>query len=221
MLWRLLQIADSGFPTGGFAHSCGLESMLQHGEIRNIDELKNFLNDALWQIGYSSFPFANVTYSDIKRLFYSDQLADIFLSNHVANRASRIQGRVFFSTCENTFSNEITSFLMLKDYVSNQENKNHLAPIYGAMMKCLMIEKSLMQKALLHLSLRSMLSASVRLGVIGPYQGQQLQNQLATTLEAIIHHCKDFELEDLAQTVPLHDLYQANQDRLYSRLFQS
>ena len=31
--WRVLQLADSGFPTGGFAHSGGLESAVQHGSV--------------------------------------------------------------------------------------------------------------------------------------------------------------------------------------------
>jgi urease accessory protein len=36
--WLLWQLADSAFPTGGFAHSGGLEAAWQHGEIRNSAE---------------------------------------------------------------------------------------------------------------------------------------------------------------------------------------
>ena len=33
--WLLWQLADSAFPTGGFAHSGGLEAAWQNGEVSN------------------------------------------------------------------------------------------------------------------------------------------------------------------------------------------
>lgn len=88
-------------------------------------------------------------------------------------------------------------------------------------MQTLAMEKSLMQTAFLHIGLRGMLSASVRLGLVGPYRGQQIQTQLLFTIGEVLSSCKNLGLHDVAQTAPLLDLFQNNQDRLYSRLFQS
>src|SRR5437764_980339 len=38
-IWQLI---DSAFPTGGFAHSSGLEAAWQHGEVRGRTELVSF-----------------------------------------------------------------------------------------------------------------------------------------------------------------------------------
>ena len=35
-MWMVLQLADSAFPTGGFAHSAGLEAAAQAGEIVRV-----------------------------------------------------------------------------------------------------------------------------------------------------------------------------------------
>lgn len=218
--WRVFQISDSAFPTGGFAHSNGLEAALQHGEIEGLKDLENFLRDALWQVGFSSLPFANVAFDDRKNLIECDELADAFFSNHVANRASRIQGLTFYTTCEKAFMYEETEFGFLKNSLE-EDFLFHYSGIFGAILKSLSIERSLMQRCLFQISLRGMLSASVRLGILGPYQAQQYQTQFSHTLEDIISHCGNFNLSDVAQTAPLFDLYQGNQDRLYSRLFQS
>jgi urease accessory protein len=103
------------------------------------------------------------------------------MSNHVANRASSVQGRTFLGTCEKAFS--LQFFSEEVDGVNGVDGFHfHYAPIFGVVMKKLSIEKSLMQKAFFHIALRGMLSASVRLGLVGPYQGQQIQTRLSITM---------------------------------------
>lgn len=213
-LWRILQITDSAFPTGGFAHSNGLEAAIGHGEIKSHEDLENFLIQALWQIGHAALPFVNEAFDNPEMFQDCDELSDVFLSNHVANRASRIQGRTFLATCEKAF---LLNFNMTEEKISCF----HYAPVFGVILKSLLIERPLMQRSYLQISLRGMLSASVRLGVVGPYQTQTMQTRLSKTMEKILSHCEKFKLKDVAQTAPLLDLYQSNQDRLYSRLFQS
>ncbi|BDP44271.1 hypothetical protein DAETH_42400 (plasmid) [Deinococcus aetherius] len=40
---RLLQLADSAFPTGAYAFSDGLETLTQRGDVRTADDLRAFL----------------------------------------------------------------------------------------------------------------------------------------------------------------------------------
>jgi urease accessory protein len=65
------------------------------------------------------------------------------------------------------------------------------------------------------------LSAAVRLGIVGSYEAQQMQQACGPWLERVAADCADLRVGDLAQTAPLIDLVQAGHDRLYSRLFQS
>ncbi len=41
-LLHLIQINDSAFPTGSFAHSFGMETYIQDRDIRNAEDLRDF-----------------------------------------------------------------------------------------------------------------------------------------------------------------------------------
>src|SRR5258706_1083350 len=97
LLW---QLADSAFPTGGFAHSAGLEAAWQHGEVRNSGELVSLLEANLRQLGHAALPFVTTAHAVPGRLAELDQFCEAFTTNHVANRASRAQGRALLSAVE-------------------------------------------------------------------------------------------------------------------------
>ena len=64
-------------------------------------------------------------------------------------------------------------------------------------------------------------SGPVRLGCIGPAEGQAIHHRLHPALEAALALARTSCPADVAQTAPLVELLQATHDRLYSRLFQS
>jgi urease accessory protein len=210
ILW---QLADSAFPTGGFAHSNGLEAAWQHGEVRGRDDLLTFLEASLEQLGHGSLPMMLAAFDDPKRLVETDAFCDAFLSNHVANRASRIQGRAFLTAVERVFKPSPETYPRLLTC--------HYAPVFGASLRALNTPREMAIRLFFFNHLRSVLAAAVRLNIVGPMEAQTLQHKLSATAEETGHACKSLPLDAVAQTAPLLDLWQGAQDRLYSRLFQS
>ena len=97
IVWQLI---DSAFPAGAFAHSGGLEAARHWKLIETPDDLCEFLRHSLVQIGRSTLPFISESYHDLDRFQVLDAEYDAFLTNHVAKRASRSQGRAFLTAAE-------------------------------------------------------------------------------------------------------------------------
>ncbi|MEO7274948.1 MAG: urease accessory UreF family protein [Vicinamibacterales bacterium] len=213
----LLQLSDSAFPTGGFAHSGGLEAAWQCGEVRDFEALGRFLRDALWQTGRGVLPLAAAAHEDPARLAELDARCHAFLTNVVARRASRVQGRALLATCARTWPGPEMTALQ----TSARPLAGHYAPIAGAVLRTLAVPLAEAQPLLLYIAARGILSAAVRLGITGPYAAQRLQFGSHQDIEAVLTRCRDLREDDLAQPAPLLDLLQAGHDRLYSRLFQS
>jgi len=212
--WLIWQLIDSAFPTGGFAHSGGLEAAWQHGEVRNRDDLVSFVEASLNQLGHTALPFVTTGWNEPDRLAELDRLCDAFTTNHVANRASRAQGKAFLSAAERIFNASA-----IRD--PQPGLCGHFAPVFGACLRQLGISRKTAVQMFVFNQLRSLFAAAVRLNIVGPMEAQILQHRLHTKADALLEHSESLTLEDLAQTAPLLDLWQGAQDRLYSRLFQS
>jgi urease accessory protein len=214
----VLQLADSGFPTGGFAHSGGLEAAVQQGEVRGASELRRFVRELLWQAGHCGLPLLGAAHREPAELPALDARAEAFLTNHVANRASRTQGRAFLDTCARIFPEPVAP---LREAARAAGVRYHHAPLFGAVLRGLEVEPREAQQLFLSLTLRGTLSAAVRLGIVGTHESHQLQHQATPLLEAVLEQCAGLGVEALAQPSPLLDLLGSTHDRLYSRLFQS
>jgi len=223
ILW---QLADSAFPTGGFAHSLGLEAAWQHGEVRNRTELVCFVEAGLQQLGHAALPFVTAAFDAPEKLGEFDQLCDAFTTNHVANRASRAQGRAFMTAVDRIFPERRSPTRPVGSSPHHHAGSEtgaplHFAPVFGAQMRELEVPRQTALRLFFFNQLRSVSAAAVRLNIIGPMEAQMLQQRASVKAEEILIRCQKLTLDDLTQTSPLLDLWQGAQDRLYSRLFQS
>src|SRR5689334_20758271 len=124
--WLLWQLADSAFPSGGFAHSGGVEAALHNGELRTRENLIAFLEAAIANAGSCSLPFVSAAYDAAKPFPEIDSLCDAFTSNHVANRASRLQGRAFLGSAERAFN--LPEISILRRELA--DSPAHFAPVF-------------------------------------------------------------------------------------------
>ncbi len=212
--WLLLQVVDGAFPSGGFAHSAGLEPSLH---LRGVGDLEPFVDEALWQTGRAALPFVRRACEAHADLAALDGLYDATQSSHVANRASRAQGRSLAGAASRVF--ERPEMVAIAEHA--RSGPAHHAVIFGAVFGVVGISPEDTMMAWLHASLRSLLSAAVRLGIVGPLEAQQIQASRATVLDGVLASCGGLHVDDAAMTAPLLELFGALHDGLDGRLFQS
>ena len=208
--WRTLQLADSAFPTGGFAHSGGLEAAFVAGAVTSADDLDAYIHTHVWSVGNGALPFVSAAHREPDSVWKLDALADAHLSNHVANRASRTQGRAFLATSVRIF--EAPSIAVIADRARTRD---------VAVLAALEVSRRDAIGLHLLLALRGVASAAIRLGIVGPHEAQRLQSRHAATLDQVLATCEALTPATAAVTSPIFDLFAATHDRLYARLFQS
>lgn len=216
LVWQLI---DSAFPSGGFAHSAGLEAAVQHGHVGDLAGVHAFATQSLAQCGRTALPMVTAAHRCLDDIAELDELSDVFLSNPVANRASRAQGRALLTSVARAFPEAPVA--PIEAAVRNHGIAGHYAPLFGGLFNVLDVALLDTQRAFLFIASRGVSSAAVRLGIIGAYDAQTIQADVLLRIDAVIRDGDALAPHDIAQTAPLIELFQSTHDRLYSRLFQS
>jgi urease accessory protein len=211
------QLVDSAFPSGGFAHSLGLEAAYQAGEVATEGALRQFLVDTVCQTGHTMLPLLTAAHSNPSRLEELDGLCEAFLTNAIANRASRVQGLAFAAACARIWPS--AELVALESRVRRM--CGHQAPVSGAALGTLGVPREDAQRMALFQTCRGVLAAAVRLGIVGPYRAQQLQHECGRDVNEVLDRCAQLDERSVSHTAPVLDMLQSAHDRLYSRLFQS
>jgi len=204
--WCALMLADSGLPTGSFAHSAGIESAAQlglFGNPSNVDQerVARYVNAAARSSVQLLVPFVvagnalartHHRPSDLDELFHKWQKLDQFAhaalaANGPGCKASLDQGhgmlRVaiqWLGASSNGASSKDSSIAMeLAQRIQGEIDKSsdgtgHIGPVFGFVCGFLGLDEKATCRVLGYCTARDMISAAVRLNLVGPMAGVNL-----------------------------------------------
>ncbi|KAI8816144.1 UreF-domain-containing protein [Fimicolochytrium jonesii] len=187
--WLLLLLGDSALPTGGFVASGGLEAAKQAGHVSDATQLRGFMRDAVHTYAFGGVPIVREAWGvmagegegegrgEREKIVELDGDHDTLIgTNHVARKASRAQGAAFLTLLMRGFPSErgVEIVKAFKTEVRASRSPGHLAVCFGIVCWSLGISLERTEHLFLFLHVRSLLSAAIRLNLVGPYQGQQM-----------------------------------------------
>ena len=89
----------------------------------------------------------------------------------------RPKGQAFVLACSKAFGEERVAGMLRE--VRQKRIVGHFAPVFGATLGVLGIERESALQLFMFISVRGWVSAAVRLGIVGPLEGQRVQWRVA------------------------------------------
>ncbi|CAG8667232.1 3074_t:CDS:2, partial [Scutellospora calospora] len=149
-----------------------------------------FVTDTWWIVNVENLncenlnnkeDFVDNTEEIMEKIISLDDLYNACTSNYVTKRASKTQGVAMLTLFTKSFANN-NSKSKMKDFVvekfklrvRKEISHGHLPICFGLVTNCLGISLERTQHLYLFLFARAILSAAVRLNIIGPYYSQRL-----------------------------------------------
>lgn len=221
--WSQWQLLDSILPTGGFAHSCGLEAAFQAHMISGPEDLQTYVLHVLENTGSLLLPFvysANMS-PNLETWHKLDRMLDATLTNEVGRKASIAQGSALMRVAATVFSEVPSLKMMRSNSLGSGTVAFHHAPIFGLVCGLLGLDVGISQRAYMFITMRDVISAATRLNLIGPLGAAKLQHDIAIAAEEMSKKWMNRTFEEACQTAPLLDTVQGCHAYLFSRLFCS
>jgi urease accessory protein len=230
-LLTLLQLVDSFFPTGAFAHSFGLETYVQRGLVTDQPSFEELLRTSLHAgirhtdaialaVSYkSALKYENAPVASINSITDLDaRLTALKLPRESRNGSVQV-GKQFLRNARQHVTN--ASVDAYENRIRSKICAGHHSIAFGLITAATSIELHIALLGYLHAYVVGQVSAAVRLIPLGATEGQLTIRALQPDLLEIAEYAQDAKIEDLGSFTPGLDIRSMQHEQLYSRLFIS
>jgi urease accessory protein len=223
-LLALLQISDSMFPTGAFAHSFGLESYVQSGIVRDAAALRTLLRTQLRH----GLPTADMLVckeavtacEDEDHLRFLDQLLTAAKPAVEQRKASQEVGRRLLRSGRSLVGDNARLDALHAD-VQRGAVVGHHAIVFGLLGAALGLSVEAILLAYGYTFVAGQTSAAVRLVPLGQTDALQTIKALWPDIEAAVGRTMSASFDDFGSFMPALDIRAMQHEYLDGRLFMS
>jgi urease accessory protein len=224
-LYRLLAWMSPGFPIGSFAFSHGLEAAAAGGAIRDRDSLQVWLSAILASGGgrvdadilrdaYRASGAAN-----IRALMDANRRGVAFRATAETRLETTAQGEAFLATCRAAWSNPVLDCWARG--ISEGDEAVCYAAVVGAATAQAGIPLDYVLLGYLQALASNLISAGLRLGIIGQTDGQRIVAALEPVISAAVAGALSRGPDGFGSATFAVELASMDHETQYTRLFRS
>ena len=223
---RLLQFSDGLFPAGGYAHSSGLETLVQCGRAQNAGDVAAFLRayleccaaptDAVAVLCARNYALAR----DLDACLRLDQQLDALKSAYELREASRQMGRQTLRVL-NELAGESRFVTRFAAEVESGAAPCHHPIVFGVAAAVFGWPPREAASAFLYSMSAMIVGASLRLLPLGQRAGQRILAGSGTLIAALSETILDKNEDDMWSFTPELEIAAMRHESLDGRLFRS
>lgn len=217
-VWQLLQWSDSSLPTGGFAQSHGLETLVQEGLVQNGEHLVLSVRAYVEQVAYTELlAFWHVVRAD-----------DLFLALTETNQG--LNTLLWTAEAREASQGQASRYIKLWHMLSGDSDVLDLslpASLYagaawGYLGRRLRIPQEIMAAAFLHTQALEFSQAALRLLRMDPMDAVASRYQLATVIADLVRQSECLAwLDGVPMVSPVLEIAALRHQRQEMRLFRT
>lgn len=223
-LLLLLQWTDSAFPMGAFAHSGGLETGTQSGEIATPAELLSYISAKLENAAGTDLIIihcAMTAYAqgDTGQIIYLDELCAAAKIAQETRQAGEKIGRRMLDNVLNMLPDERLS--AYRSMITAGRVYGHHAVVHGLVCAAAGIEPRTALLAFTYGMVAGQTSAALKLMSIGQTQAQGVLGASHSAMQFAVESALARTLDDFGSFAPVLDIRAMQHEYLFRRLFIS
>jgi urease accessory protein len=219
----LLQVSDSAFPTGSYAHSLGFEQMVRLGRVHDADSMRSYIEGHIWPaLIHFELPVVRLAQEaarrdDLEELVALDEILDAAKSARELREASRVIGRRRL----HAFLDVAPSSLLVRlaSLVDEEKTSGHHAVIFGAGLASFPLNALLVAWAFQ--SINGVCLAAPKLLRIGQEAVQRVLSSVLSGIQEKIERSQSILRADLGWFDPSLEIASMHHEIAHERLFIS
>ena len=222
---RLLQLADSGFPTGGFSFSHGLEGLHAAKVISNADDVAAFVSVHLDE-GFAGIECPAMFHAwqaarlrDLAALVDLDRWVEALKPVPAFRQGSVKTGRRLIENAATLLGESVLD--AYRHEVNSGNCPGHHAVAYGAVMEAAGVDEWTGALALGAGYVNALAAAAVRLGAIGQNAAQRIVAAHHPAVVAAVERGRSLRQDEMGAYMPMVDIAGLSHPHLAGRLFAS
>jgi urease accessory protein len=222
---RLLQFSDGLFPAGGYAHSFGLETCVQSGQVKNAEGVASFLRAYLQSSAAPTDAVAALCArraaraNDLTACLRLDEMLDALKPAAELRESSRQMGRQTLRVLKELSAHEFVASFAAN--VESEATPSHHPVVFGIAAAISGWPPQQTASAFLHSTSVMIVGASLRLLPLGQLAGQRMLWGTGKLVAALAESIQSNTEEDMWSFTPELEIAAMRHESLDARLFRS